>query len=102
MNDETRGLRLLCPQGCGDMLTVPVPTLADVNDVSGKASLADMDTLVGRSVVAAILVHCVYVCTAVPASHSMMHVAGTPFTDLTSTKSAPSDLQRLMTSRRSK
>ncbi|MDT5315053.1 MAG: hypothetical protein QOE74_4073 [Mycobacterium sp.] len=28
MNTQSGGLRLLCPQGCGATLTVPMPTLA--------------------------------------------------------------------------
>jgi hypothetical protein len=108
MHNETRGLRLLCPQGCGDMLTVPVPTLAEVNEMSGDTSLKNLDTLVGRNVVGAVLMHCIYTCTAIPDGHPMMHVAGNPVPDSRITKtsptvpSAPADLQWLMTSRRSK
>ena len=91
MNDETRGLRLLCPRGCGDMLTVPVPTLAEVSEVSGDTSLGDMDTLVGRNVVGAILMHCIYVCTAVPDGPPMKYVAGNPVPDSRIAKAAPSD-----------
>ena len=30
MNTQPRGLRLLCPQGCGTTLTIAMPTLAEV------------------------------------------------------------------------
>jgi hypothetical protein len=73
---EPRALRLVCPQGCGDMLTVPVPTLTEVNEMSGDPSLKNLDTLIGRNVVGAVLVHCLYTCTAVPDGHPMMRVGG--------------------------
>jgi len=76
MSDETRGLRLLCPRGCGAMLTVPVPSLAEVNEASEDAGLRNLDALVGRNVVGAVLVHCVYSCTAVADDHPVMHAAG--------------------------
>jgi hypothetical protein len=54
MNTQPRGLRLLCPQGCGTTLTVPMPTLAEVNELPGDTSPKNLDTLVGRNVVGAI------------------------------------------------
>ena len=65
MNNQSRGLKLLCPQGCGATLTIPMPTLTEVNELSGGTSLKNLDTLVGRNVVGAVLVHCTYACTAV-------------------------------------
>src|SRR6476620_482136 len=41
MNIQSRGLRLVCPQGCGATLTVPMPTLAEVNESSGDTSLTN-------------------------------------------------------------
>jgi hypothetical protein len=108
MKTEPRGLRLLCPQGCGDMLTVPVPTLAEVSERSGDMSLGNLDALVGRNVVGAVMMHCIYTCTAIPDGHPMMHVADNPVSDtrITNTSpsvpSAPADRRWLMTSRRSK
>jgi hypothetical protein len=93
------------------MLTVSVPTLAEVlaevNEASEDASLRDLDALVGRNVVGAVLVHCVYSCTAVADDHPVMHVAGNPVPDsriTTASPSAPSarDVQWLEPRRRSK
>jgi hypothetical protein len=78
MNIQPRGLRLLCPQGCGAMLTIPMPTLAEVHEQSGDTSLKNLDTLVGRNVVGAVLMHCIYSCTAISDGHPMMHVVGNP------------------------
>lgn len=72
MNTQSRGLRLVCPQGCGATLTVPMPTLAEVNESSGDTSLTNLDSVVGRSVVGAVLVHCLYHCTGVSESHPVM------------------------------
>ena len=69
MNTQPRGLRLLCPQGCGTTLTIPMPTLAEVNELSGDTSLKNLDTLVGRNVVGAVLVHCIYTCNAISEVH---------------------------------
>ena len=82
MNTQPRGLRLLCPQGCGTTLTIGMPTLAQVNEVSGDNSLKNLDTLVGRNVVGAVLVHCIYTCTAISEVHPMMHVVGNPGRDI--------------------
>ena len=79
MNTHPRGLRLLCPQGCGATLTIPMPILAEVNEHPGDASLDNLDTLVGRNVVGAILMHCLYTCSAVSEGHPLMHVGGNPF-----------------------
>jgi len=76
MNTQPRGLKLLCPQGCGTTLAIPMPTLAEVNELSGHASLKNLDTLVGRNVVGAVLVHCMYTCTAISEVHPMMHMVG--------------------------
>ncbi len=65
MKDQPGGLRLLCPQGCGTTLTVSIPNLAEVNELSGDTRLKNLDTLVGRNVVGAVLVHCIYSCTAI-------------------------------------
>ncbi|MDT4999176.1 MAG: hypothetical protein QOK12_1281 [Mycobacterium sp.] len=46
MNTQPRGLRLLCPQGCGATLTISVPTLAEVHELSCDTSLKRLDTLV--------------------------------------------------------
>ena len=90
MTTEPRGLRLLCPQGCGDMLTVAVPTLAEVSEGSANGRLGNLDTLVGRNVVGAVLVHCIYTCTAIPDGHPILHLAGTPVTDPGMTTTSPS------------
>lgn len=76
MNTQPRGLRLLCPQGCGTTLTIPMPTLAEVNELPGETKLANLDSLVGRNVVGAVLVHCIYTCTATSAGHPVMRVVG--------------------------
>jgi hypothetical protein len=90
MNTQPRGLRLLCPQGCGAMLTVPMPTLAEVGELSGDASLKSLDTLVGRNVVGAVLMHCVYSCNAISDDLPMMHVVGHPMPDSRTTTTSPS------------
>lgn len=90
MNTQPRGLRLLCPQGCGAMLTVPVPTLTEVHALSGDTSLKSLDTLVGRNVVGAVLMHCVYGCTAISDDQPMMHVVGNPGPESRSTTASPS------------
>ena len=82
MNTQPRGLRLLCPQGCGTTLTIPMPTLAEVKELPGETKLANLDSLVGRNVVGAVLVHCIYTCTAISEVHPMMHVVGTPVRDI--------------------
>jgi hypothetical protein len=82
MNSQPSGLKLLCPQGCGTTLTIPVPTLAEVNERSGDTSLKSLDILVGRNVVGAVVVHCIYTCTAISEGHSMTHVAGSPVRDI--------------------
>jgi hypothetical protein len=82
MNNQPRGLRLLCPQGCGTTLTVSMPTQAEVNGLSGDIRLKNLDTLVGRNVVGAVLVHCIYTCTAISEAHPMMHVGGNPVRDI--------------------
>jgi hypothetical protein len=76
MSTQPRGLNVLCPQGCGTTLTIPMPTLADVKELPGVTTLANLDTLVGRNVVGAILVHCIYTCSVVSEDHPLMHVGG--------------------------
>jgi hypothetical protein len=101
MNTPRRGLRLLCPQGCGAMLTVPMPTLAEVYELSGDTCLKSLDTLVGRSVVGAVLMHCVYSCTAISDGHPMMHVVGNPVPESrTSSTPTPAHPEWSMTNRR--
>jgi hypothetical protein len=90
MNTEPRGLRLLCPQGCGATLTIPMPTLAEVHKLSGDASLKNLHTLVGRNVVGAVLMHCIYSCAAISDGHPMMHVVGNPAPGSTTTTSPSS------------
>jgi hypothetical protein len=90
MNTQSGGLRLLCPQGCGATLTIPMPTLAEVHEQSGETSLENLDTLVGRNVVGAVLVHCVYSCAAISDGHPMMHVVGNPVPDSRTTTTSPS------------
>jgi len=92
MNTQPRGLRLLCPQGCGAMLTAPMPTLAEVHELSGDTSLKNLDTLVGRNVVGAVLMHCLYSCNAISDGHPMMHVVGNPVPDSRTTTSSPSSM----------
>ena len=92
MNTQPRGLRLLCPQGCGATLTIPMPTLAEVHELSGDTSLENLDTLVGRNVVGAVLMHCIYSCTAISDGHPMMHVVGNPVPDSRTTTSSPSSM----------
>ncbi|MCU1694811.1 MAG: hypothetical protein JWR34_874 [Mycobacterium sp.] len=46
MNTQPHGLRLLSPQGCGATLTISVPTLAELHELSGDTSLKRLDTLV--------------------------------------------------------
>jgi hypothetical protein len=75
MNTQPGGLRLLCPQGCGATLTVPMPTLTEVQELSGDTSLKRLDALVGRNVVSAVLMHCIYSCSAISDDHPTMHVA---------------------------
>jgi hypothetical protein len=90
MNTQSRGLRLLCPQGCGATLTIQMPTLAEVHELSGDTSVNNLDTLVGRNVVGAVLVHCIYSCTALSDGHPMMHVVGNPVPDSRTTTTSPS------------
>jgi hypothetical protein len=90
MSTQPRGLRLLCPQGCGATLKIPMPTPAEVHELSGDTSLKSLDTLVGRNVVGAVLMHCVYSCTAISDSHPMMHVVGNPVPDSGITTTSPS------------
>jgi len=92
MNTQPRGLRLLCPQGCGATLTIPMPTLAEVHELSGDTSLKNLDALVGRNVVGAVLMHCIYSCTTISDGHPMMHVVGNPVPDSRSTTSSPSSM----------
>ena len=73
MNTQPTGLRVLCPQGCATTLTIPMPTLAEMKGLAGDTTLANLDTIVGRNVVGAILVHCIYACTAVPEDRPLMH-----------------------------
>jgi hypothetical protein len=108
MNTQPHGLRLLCPQGCGATLTVPMPTLAEIHELSGDTSLKSLDTVVGRNVVGAVLMHCVYSCTAISDGHPMMHVVGNPVpasrTTTTSRSSTPTPThpEWSMTNRRRK
>jgi hypothetical protein len=90
MNTQPRGLRLLCPQGCGATLTISMPTLAEVHELSGDTSLKSLDTLVGRNVVGAVLVHCIYSCTAISDGHPMLHVVGNPVPDSRTATTSPS------------
>jgi hypothetical protein len=76
MNTQPRDLRLQCPQGCGTTLTIPIPPLAKVNELSADTSLTNLDTLVGRNVVGAVLVHCLYACTAISEGQPMTYVVG--------------------------
>jgi hypothetical protein len=76
MSNQTRGLRVLCPQGCGATLTIPMPALAKLNELPDETTLADLDSLVGRNVVGAVLVHCIYACTAIPEDQPLMRVVG--------------------------
>jgi hypothetical protein len=92
MNTQPRGLRLLCPQGCGATLTIPMPTLTEVRELSGDTSLKNLDALVGRNVVGAVLMHCVYSCTAISDGHPMMHVVGNPVPDSRTMTSSPSSM----------
>jgi hypothetical protein len=78
MSTQPRGLTVLCPQGCGTTLTIPIPTLAEVKELPGETTLANLDTLVGRNVVGAVVVHSIYACTAVPEDHPLMRVVGEP------------------------
>jgi hypothetical protein len=78
MSTQPRGLRALCPQGCGTTLTIPMPTPAVVKELPGEPALANLDTLVGRNVVGAVLVHCIYACTAIPEDRPLTHVVGEP------------------------
>jgi hypothetical protein len=92
MNTQPRGLRLLCPQGCGATLTIPMPTLAEVHELSDGTSLKNLDALVGRNVVGAVLMHCIYSCTAISDGHPMMHVVGDPVPASRTTTSSPSSM----------
>jgi hypothetical protein len=49
-----------------------------VKEIPGETTLANLDTLVGRNVVGAVLVHCVYACTAIPEDRPLTHVVGEP------------------------
>jgi hypothetical protein len=98
---EPLGLRLLCPQGCGATLAVSMPTLAEVHDLSGGTSLTSLDTLVGRNVVGAVLMHCVYDCQAISDDHPMLHVVGNPVPDSRTTPT-PTHSEWCMTNRRRK
>jgi hypothetical protein len=82
MNTQPRGLRLLCPQGCGTTLTISMPTLAEVDELPGDTSLKNLDALVGRNVVGALLVHCLYTCTAVSEGNPLMHLVGSQVPDI--------------------
>jgi hypothetical protein len=82
MNTQTRDLRILCPQGCGATLTVPIPTPAEVNDRSDDASPTNLDAILGRNVLGAVLVHCLYACTAISAARPMSHVVGSHLSDI--------------------
>jgi hypothetical protein len=90
MNTHQRGLRLLCPQGCGATLAIPLPTLAEVHELPADTSIQNLNTVVGRNVVGAVLTHCVYSCTAISDGHPMMHVVGNPLPDLGTTTTSPS------------
>ncbi|MDT5177921.1 MAG: hypothetical protein QOJ95_2119 [Mycobacterium sp.] len=102
VNTQPRGLRLLCPQGCGATLTVTMPTLAEVHEPSGDSSLESLDTLVGRSVVGAVLMHCLYSCNAISDVHPMLHVAGNPVPDSQTTTPTPTHPEWSTTNRRRK
>lgn len=90
MNTQPHGLRLLCPQGCGETLTVPMPALAEVSGLTDEPSLRKLDTLVGRNVVGAVLMHCIYTCRAVSEGLPVMHMVGNPTLDSGITKTPPS------------
>ena len=90
MNTKERGLRLLCPQGCGATLAIQMPTMAEVHELSGETSIQNLETVVGRNVVGAVLTHCVYSCTDISDGHPMMRVAGNPLPDLGTTTTSPS------------
>jgi hypothetical protein len=76
MNTQPHGLSLLCPQGCGATLTIAMPTLPEVDELPSGASLKNLDALVGRNVVGAVLVHCLYACTSVSEDHPLTHLVG--------------------------
>jgi hypothetical protein len=78
MSTQPRGLRVLRPQGCGTTLTIPMPTPAEVKEIPGETTLANLDTLVGRNVVGAVLVHCIYACAAILEDRPLTHVVGEP------------------------
>ena len=56
----------------------PMPTPAEVKELPGETTLANLDTPVGRNVVGAVLVHCIYACTAIPEDRPLTHVVGEP------------------------
>ena len=78
MSTCPRGLHLLCPQGCGTTLHVPMPTLSELKELPGQTTLAKLDALVGRNVVGAVLAHCLYACTAIPEHPVLNYVVGEP------------------------
>jgi hypothetical protein len=53
-----------------------MPTLAEVGELAGETGLDNLDALVGRNVVGAVLVHCLYTCTAASDDHPLMHLVG--------------------------
>jgi hypothetical protein len=72
----------MCPQGCGTALSIAMPTLAEVGGLPGETGLQNLDALVGRNVVGAVLVHCLYTCTAASEGHPLMHLVGSQVPDI--------------------
>jgi hypothetical protein len=77
-----------------------MPTLAEIHELSGDTSLKRLDTLVGRNVVGAVLMHCLYSCDAISDGYPMLHVVGNPVPDARST--TPTHPEWCMTNRRRK
>jgi hypothetical protein len=76
VNTQPRGLRLLCPQGCGTTLTIPMPTQAEMTELPRGSSTTNLNSLVGRNVVGAVLVHCIYICTAISEGEPALFLVG--------------------------
>lgn len=76
LNTQHRGLRLLCPQGCGTTLTIPMPTQAEVTELPSGAGSTNLNSLVGRNVVGAVLVHCIYTCAALSEGEPALFMLG--------------------------
>jgi hypothetical protein len=79
-----------------------MPTLAEVHEPSGDTSLKSLDTIVGRNVVGAVLMHCLYSCNAISDGHPMLHVVGIPVPDSRTSTPTPTHPEWSMTNRRRK